>query len=355
MFNFLLVLVFAVFFGVLWLWLFNKFKILDRPWKDVPPRDSVPTVQGGFLIIWFLVTVATLYPDFFVNPKFLWFLMWAWLLLSVAFIDSFYSIKASWRLLVHFMVWFIVVIWSGLLPDSLSFAWFTMKVPYLISVIFWVIWIVGFINAINRFDGVYGLASWVSTIGFLTIYLLTNFVVVPKYWVDLATHNVLNMVSWISMILFVFWLVYTFIEYKPLWVVRDVGTMFYGLSLAYLSIVWWIKIWMILVVLSLVIFDAVRVFVNRIFVMKKSPTKKDYTHLHYRLLAQDWSRGEIRFFIWWYSLFLMILMILQWDNRLNKFIIFGMMLLIFFWVHIYLYWIKKINSEFVPVYQDSVK
>jgi len=50
------------------------------------------------------------------------------------------------------------------------------------------------------------------------------------------------------------------------------------------------KIGTLLVVLSLPIFDAIWVFVNRIFVMKKSPMKKDYTHLHYRLMALGRTR-----------------------------------------------------------------
>lgn len=42
-------------------------------------------------------------------------------------------------------------------------------------------WFVLYMNAINRFDGVYGLATGVSTIGFWMIFCLLAFVVFPSY------------------------------------------------------------------------------------------------------------------------------------------------------------------------------
>ncbi len=79
-------------------------------------------------------------------------------------------------------------------------------------------------------------------------------------------------------------LVYAVIEYRPFGLLRDVGSRFYGFSLAYLALLGGAKVGTIMVVLSLPLFDFVRVIVNRIFVMKKNPLKGDYTHLHHRLL-----------------------------------------------------------------------
>lgn len=107
------------------------------------------------------------------------------------------------------------------------------------------------------------------------------------------------------------------------------------------------KIGTLLVALSLPIFDAVWVFVNRIVIFKKNPLKGDYTHLHYRLMALGWTRGEVRRFIWGWSLFFMIIMILQDTNRMNKIIIFALMTIIFFGTNIYLFWVKKLPMEYV--------
>lgn len=82
------------------------------------------------------------------------------------------------------------------------------------------------INAINRFDGVYGQASGVSSIGFLTMVLLIVFVVLP-YYTGISTHNaeILYWVRDVAMLFFVLSLVYTVVEYKPYGLLRDVGTM----------------------------------------------------------------------------------------------------------------------------------
>jgi UDP-N-acetylmuramyl pentapeptide phosphotransferase/UDP-N-acetylglucosamine-1-phosphate transferase len=90
------------------------------------------------------------------------------------------------------------------------------------------LWAILCINAINRFDGIYGQASGVSSIGFLTIFLLIQFVVFKSYtnFTD-ANMQTLLFVKNISFVLFCISLVSTVIEYKPLGLVRDVGIMFF--------------------------------------------------------------------------------------------------------------------------------
>ena len=142
-------------------------------------------------------------------------------------------------------------------------------------------------------------------------------------------------------ILFIISLVYTFIEYKPFWLVRDVGIMFFWFSIAYLSVAWGAKIWTLVVALSLVIFDAIWVWLYRIFVLKKNPLNGDYTHFHHRLMGLGFSRGETRAFIRIWSIMMMILMLLQGANRWHKIIIFVMMACLFFWINAYLFLYKK--------------
>jgi len=89
-----------------------------------------------------------------------------------------------------------------------------------------VLWSLLCINAINWFDGVYGQASGVSSIGFLTIVLLIHFVVLPYYsGITEVNAEILSWVSVISSLFFVLSLVYTFVEYKPYGLLRDLGTM----------------------------------------------------------------------------------------------------------------------------------
>jgi len=50
----------------------------------------------------------------------------------------------------------------------------------------------------------------------------------------------------------------------------------------------------------------------------------------------------VRAFVWIWSFVMMILMLMQSANRLNKIIIFVMMALVFFGVNFYLFVIKKV-------------
>lgn len=358
--TYLYIVLVALFFSFFGIKLFKKFKILDRPWPDLPPRDRVPTMQWFFMVIWFFVSMFMFYPEYFSDKRFLGFLVWAWVLFVITLFDeilrfdNFKTISPKVRLLCQIFsvlaIFFIGWVWiyDFVLPNSVQLIF-----PWYLALFLTIIWFWMFMNAINWFDWVYGLASWVSSIWFLTIFLLIKFVVL-KYYVAISALNYENLqiVLNLSFTLFVFSAIYAFIEFKPLWLLRDIWVMFLWFSLAYLALLGWAKIWTLLVVLSLAIFDAVWVSINRIK-NNKNPLKWDFTHLHHRLLALKWNRSEIRVFIWWWSLFLMILMILQWANRFNKLIIFWLMFLIFFWTNLYLFWIKKMPWEYKVKRKDK--
>jgi UDP-N-acetylmuramyl pentapeptide phosphotransferase/UDP-N-acetylglucosamine-1-phosphate transferase len=198
------------------------------------------------------------------------------------------------------------------------------------------------INAVNWIDGINAQASGVSAIWFLTIFLLIKFVVM-RYYTEFNNWDILVLVSNMSLVLFFVSLLSTVIEYKPLWLLRDVGIMFFGFSLAYLSVLWWAKIWTLVVALSLVIFDAIWVGWYRILILKKNPMKGDFTHIHHRLLWLKRTRPEVRAFVRIRSFVMMVLMLMQSANRLNKIVIFLMMALVFFGVNYYLFVVKKVK------------
>lgn len=352
----ILIFAYAIFIWYIWLKTFKKINFLDRPGPDVPTRKPVPNAQWVFLIIWFLSSLIIFFPQYISNPQIIWLIIWSLILWITEFIDNFININAKIRILIQ--LWVITILfylWYIWFSTFTLPWWVIVEFHWLASFILTMIWFLWFINAINWFDWVYWLASWVSSIWFLTVFLLLKIVVFWYYtWISPENYANLNMIADISFLLFIFSAVYCFIEFKPLWVLRDVWVMFLGFSLAYLSLLGWAKIWTILVVLSLPIFDSIWVFVNRVIIMKKNPLKWDYTHLHHRLLALWWNRSEIRTFIWSWSIFFMTIMILQWANRFNKLIIFILMAIIFFWANIYLFWIKKLPWEY-KVVKDGKK
>jgi len=340
-----------------WLWLrwFTRLGILDRPWADiVPTRKPVPTMQGLVLYIIFLAVVSIFFPQWWWFPLFQGLLSWITIILAVTTVDEYFYIRGkkdlpAWiRLLAQILAAVVALYIGWIAIDEWVFQGVIFSVPFAVFAGFFVMWSLVCINAINWFDGVYGQASGVSSIGFLTIVLLIHFVVLPYYsGITSLNAEILSWVSTIASLFFVLSLVYTLIEYKPYGLLRDLGTMVFGFTLAYISIVGWAKIGTLVVALSLVIFDAIWVGLHRIFFLHKNPLNGDYTHLHYRLLWLGWNKGEVRFFVRGWSLVMMVLMLLQWADRWSKVIIFVVMALVFFWVNAYLFWMKKLPCGIV--------
>jgi UDP-GlcNAc:undecaprenyl-phosphate GlcNAc-1-phosphate transferase len=338
----------ALVFAIGW-YLFKKYKILDRPGADLKwVRWPVPTLMWIFAYLSLILVVLVLFPDMFSNRIFLGLILWVLPIILVELVEELgYMWKVNFRvpqiirLLAH--IWWAILavyIWDIWAWQEFVYWDFVWKIPQWFFVIFFVIWSMLCINAINRIDGINGQASGVSAIWFLTIFLLIKFVVM-KVYTTFTNWDVLVLVSDLSLILFFVSLISTIVEFKPFGLLRDVWIMFFGFSLAYLSVVWWAKIGTLVVALSLVIFDALWVWLYRIFVLKKNPMKWDYTHIHHRLMWLGWSRWEVRAFVWIWSLVMMILMLMQEWNRLHKIIIFAMMALIFFGVNAYIFLVKK--------------
>lgn len=350
MMNYILVPVIAVAFAWIGLKLFRRLKVLDKPGNDLKnTRKPVPTIQGIFVYVGFFVSVALLFPEYLHSNLFWWLIFWSLPIIIFELFEEFhyigkigFKIPPMFRLIGHIAGALLAVrIWN-IGPQEFILNGNVLIIPQRLLAIGFTLWSILCINAINRFDGIYGQASGVSSIGFLTIFLLIQFVVFKEYtqFTD-ANMQILLFVKNMSFVLFCISLVSTVVEYKPLGLVRDVGIMFFGFSLAYLSVVGGAKIGTLIVALSLVIFDAIWVWLWRIFVMKKNPLKWDYTHLHHRLLWLGRSRKEIRWFVWIRSIIMMIFILIQWTDRLNKIIIFTVMALVFFGVNYYLFIVKK--------------
>lgn len=346
----------VVILAIAGLWWFARLGILDRPGADiVPARKPVPTMQWLVLYAIFLFVVTLFFPQWRWYDLFQWLFAGVTILLVITTIDEYLYIRwktdlPAWiRLFAQILAAVVALRVGGVTIDEWVFQGVIVSIPFVMFVGFFVVRSLLCINAINWFDGVYGQASGVSSVGFLTVVLLLYLVVLPYYSsISSLNADILAWVSDISLLFFVLSLVYTIVEYKPYGLLRDLGTMVFGFTLAYISIVWWAKIGTLVVALSLVIFDAIWVGLHRIFFLRKNPLKWDYTHLHYRLLWLGWTKGEVRFFVRWWSLIMMVLMLLQWADRRDKIIIFVVMALVFFWVNGYLFWVKKLPCGIVP-------
>jgi len=349
--NYVLVPIIAVAVAFVGLTLFRWLKLLDKPGNDLKnTRKPVPTIQWIFVYVGFFIAVALLFPQYLHNNLF-WGLFFG--SLPIVIFELFeelnyigkirFKVPPSLRLVGHIIGALLAVRIGSFGPQEIIINGHIRAIHQWILAWWFVVWSILCINAINRFDGIYGQASGVSSIGFLTIFLLIQFVVF-KHYTNFTEANMqtLLFVKNISFVLFCISLVSTVVEYKPLGLMRDVGIMFFGFSLAYLSVVGWAKVGTLIVALSLVIFDAIWVWIWRMFIMKKSPLTGDYTHLHHRLLGLGRNRKEVRAFVWIWSLIMMMLILIQWTDRTNKFIIFTLMALVFFGINYYLFVVKKL-------------
>ncbi len=350
MLDYLLVIVIAITFARIGLKLFRWLKVLDKPGNDLKnTRKPVPTIQGIFVYLGFIVSISVLFPQYLSSNLFRGLIFGSLPIVIFELFEELHyigkincKIPPIFRLIGH-IVGALLAVWIGNIgPQEFIIHGHIWVMPQRLLAIFFALRSILCINAINRFDWIYAQASGVSSIGFLTIFLLIQFVVFKEYTNFTETNTqILVFVKNIAYILFIIALVSTFVEYKPLGLMRDVGVMFFWFALAYLSVVGGAKIGTLIVALSLVIFDAIWVWLWRIFVMKKNPLKGDYTHLHHRLLWLGRNRKEIRGFVRIRSLIMMIFILIQWTNRLNKIIIFTVMALVFFGVNYYLFVVKK--------------
>ena len=337
--------------------IFRKLNILDKPWKDLLwTRKPVPTMQWIVVYIIFLIIISLFFPEMRTDRLLLWFLAWGTLIVIVEIITELeyiwkikFKIPAWGRFLVHLIAACLALYISGIenfefmlwnkaiiIPQRALYVLFALRSTFVT-------------NAVNWIDWINAQWNWILTIWFFTIFGLIQWVVLPSY-TEYTNYDTLVLVQNLSLVLAIISLVYTVIEIKPRALIRDIWTMFLAFGLAYLSVLGGTKIWTLIVALSLVIFDAIWIIFYRIFILKRSPMQWDYKHMHHRLLRLWRSRWEVRAFVRIRSIVMMILMLMQWTNRMNKIIIFIIMALLFFGVNTYLFLIKKL-----PCWQDDKK
>jgi len=335
--------------GVILGWrVFKKMGIKDKPWPDLTRKFQVPTLQGVVLFALFLVIMYAFYPIYFDDIRFISFLISGGLLVFVSVLDEFKKLPSWFRLIVQVLAAWIVFFVGGVGFNSIVIGDWVVHLPWWLDFVLTVVWFLVFVNALNWFDGINGQASGLAALGFFSIALLTKFIVMPAYWDYIKPFELytLEMIVNIGFVLGILSLFYFIMEWKPWGLLRDAGVMFLGFALAWLTLLGGGKMGTVLIVLSLVIFDAIWVIFSRLFIYKKNPLKGDYySHLHFRLMNIWWSREEVRAFVLIWSVFFMVLVLLQGTNKFAKLTIFFLMAALFFWVNWYIFVVKKLDKK----------
>jgi len=155
------------------------------------------------------------------------------------------------------------------------------------SVILVIFWIVLVINAINWSDGIDGMASGITFISAVTIFVLTFRPEVNQP--PIAIMCAILMGTTLGFLVF---------NFNPSMIIAGTaGAMFMGFSLAVMSIFSGTKVATALLVLSVPIVDFLWVIGERLR-NQKSIFLPDKNHLHYKLMELGWSQRRIVISYW---------------------------------------------------------
>lgn len=275
----------------------SRFDILDIP--DKRKQHKVPLVRLGGLGI----AAASLSTFYFFNKIAInnsiytvdenttnIILISSISMLSIGILDDIYSLSPWPRLALQIAI--ASFTWSnGISLDNINFIGLInqenfIELPSYISLIFTVIWIVGFTNALNWIDGIDGLAISLVSIAFLGNLILLILV------------DNLELILFLIIVL-ISCLVFMKFNLKPSKIIMgDGGCYFLGYFLATISILAATnenKITMIVspvLFFSVPIFDMAVVICKRIF-SSRSPFHGDRKHIHHTLLDKNFRENEI--------------------------------------------------------------
>lgn len=275
---------------------FPKWGLTDRPDKYGLKRKPIPYYGGLILFVSFIIC-ALVFLDF--NSFLVGLIIGATLLIIVNFLDDLYGLSPWLRLFVQILT-AVIVILSGLGVETIRnpfggvislhqhrFQFFLFDHFFEITLIADLIilfWIVFVVNTMNWLDGLNGLPSGISFIGFLVLFFLS---IRPDFHiVDQSQIAVLCLI--LAMICFAFW----FFDFHPAKILMgDTGSMFLGFMLACAAIFAGGKLATTFLILGFPILDVAWVIMRR-FLRGKSLMKGDLFHFHHRLIKAGFSHRQ---------------------------------------------------------------
>lgn len=272
---------------------FPKWSLLDRPHEYGIHRKPIP-YSGG--IIFFIVFLVSTFLFVDITKPLAGVILGAFLITVVSFIDDRKRLSPWLRLFVQLLTAFIVIL-AGVkiqmlshpfaydLPlrlDTITFTFFGQHI-WLLSGLLITGWLVLMMNVMNWLDGIPGLASGISTIAQISLFILSTR---QFHIVDQSALITLSSVLAAATLAFLF-----FDFYPPKILMGDTGSMFLGFMLGSLSILAGGKMATALLIMGFPVVDAVFVVLRRI-VSGKSPIRGDLSHLHHRMLQVGLSERK---------------------------------------------------------------
>ncbi len=263
--------------------------------QPIPRLGGVAVTLSFLVVVLFLLVLRPNTLNFFperiagIDRNMFGILVGVLTLLGVGILDDIKGLSAPTKLLFHFLVGIILAMSTVLVPHitnpfggQIDLGW--LAYPVVIG------WVVFMINAINWLDGLDGLASGLSLIATVILYLLA---VKPEVnQVSMALLAIILAGSLAGFLPFNF--------YKAKIFLGDSGSQVLGFLLAVFSIISGGKLATAFLVLGIPILDVVWVISRR--VLAHQPVyKADRYHLHHRLLRAGLNQREAVLFLYFMS------------------------------------------------------
>jgi len=293
----------------------NKFNIIDIPRDRHQHKEPTPLLGG--IAIGLAFVLSTLFfifinqlPGEYISLKRIFGILLGVVILMIGgFLDDKFNLKPKYQIIFQILAALVVIsfgvgvnyITNPFHPghlfriDEIKFGFFLFGLPFVVNVIadsFTFLWLLGTTYTTKVLDGVDGLVSGVSSIGFLIIGFLCMGSVVHQP--DTALIAFLIAGCYLGFLLF---------NFNPAKIfLGESGSTIAGFLLGSLAIISGGKIAITLLILSVPIIDFIIVIISRIL-SGKSPFKGDRRHLHYRLKSIGLNDRQVALVIYSITIF----------------------------------------------------
>jgi UDP-GlcNAc:undecaprenyl-phosphate/decaprenyl-phosphate GlcNAc-1-phosphate transferase len=271
-----------------------KFDIVDRPdYKRKIHKKPIPLLGGLAIFISFFLALFIFNKYLLIGDlnifHWLGFFIGALFLLFGGLLDDKYNLSPKWQIIWPILA-ALFVVFGGVNIEKVTnpMGGFIM-IPAWISSMFIFIWIMSMTYTTKLLDGLDGLATGVSAIGGLIIFLFT--ISSAYYQPDIAVA---------SLIFFSVLLGFLFFNFNPAKIfLGESGSLLLGYILGVLAIISGGKIAIALLVVGLPALDVLWTIIRRIFSGKNPFKHSDRKHLHHRLI--DLGLGQKKAVLFFYA------------------------------------------------------
>ena len=243
----------------------------ERKVHKIPmPRLGGLAIYGAFLLGYILYGEIT--------TQMLSILIGSFIILLVGVFDDIKPIKARYKFLVQIISALIVVIYGQVYFTEISILGFTISFNIIISYILSTFFIVAISNAINLIDGLDGLAGGISSIYFLTIFIIA-----------IILNRMTGLDFTLTLIMFGSTLGFLIYNFPPAKIfMGDSGSLFLGFMISVIALVSYkvatlTSLIIPIVILAIPIFDTVLAMFRRIL-KGENIGVPDKEHFHHQLL-----------------------------------------------------------------------